>query len=115
MQRSEILEPKEREDDISRSLMMMWSVALTGSKPCQVLSEEAMRALADLHSSRKNIEKIETVLGSEPVFFHFKNLDDYHLLGNGLLPVAWKDARTKERFNILKRVICLLKDKLFGT
>lgn len=114
MQRSEILEPKEREDSISRSLMMMWSVALTGLKPCQMLSEKAMQALADLHSARKNIERTVTASSFERDVLEYIRLGLYHPGDNGASLQPTNDADTKARLNILKRVICLLRQKIFG-
>lgn len=114
MQRSEILEPKEREDNTSASLMMMWSVALTGSKPCQVLSEGAMRALAGLHSSRGNIAGTEIVSSSRLDALVYTLQGAFRVGDNGALKRQMNDANTKVWLTILKRVICLLKEKLFG-
>ena len=114
MQRSEMKELGEREDSISRSLMMMWSVALTGSKPCQVLSEKAIRALADLHSARENSRRIGTAFIIQRHGSVQKRQGHFHPGVSGPLPPQTNDADTKARLTILKHVICLLKEKLFG-
>ena len=114
MQRSEILEPKEQEDSTSASLMMMWSVALTGSKPCQVLSREAIQALADLQSSRKSSERTGTASVFQQHGLVKKHQESSLNGGNGALKHAKKDVPTMDQLIILKLATWLLKRKRSG-
>ena len=54
--RSEMKELGKQEDSTYASLMMMWSVALTGSKPCQAPSLSAILAVQALRSSLLNTD-----------------------------------------------------------
>ena len=114
MQRSEILELGEREDNISRSLMMMWSVALTGSKPCQMPSEKAIKAYLDHLLLRENLKEIGTALNIQHSSYLATDQEYYQRGGNGHLRQRGKIARMMEKLITLKLVTCLLKRKHSG-
>ena len=101
-------------DSTSASLMMMWSVALTGSKRLNALSEEATRALRDLHSSRKNIERIETSF----VIQHHGSVPKRRGISRpgGCTPKRprKKDAPTMDKSIILRLATWLLRRKRSG-
>ena len=114
--RSEMKELGELGDNISVLLMMMWSVALSGLRPCAVLSREALQALVDLQSSRKSIVETETSSNMD------SSLDSYHHAIQGSYPLGEctpkrrrkKIASTMDQSIILKLATWLLKRKRSG-
>jgi len=114
LQRSEMKAHDELKDSISSSLMMMWSVTLTGSKPLKVPSKEAIKACQDLQSSPKNIEKTETVLNFQRDYLEYINLGLYHPGVNGALPQRIGTVSITAQSIISKLVTWLLKLKRFG-
>jgi len=116
LQRSEITQPKEPQDSTSSLLMMMWSVALSGSNPCVVPSRKAIQALADLHSFRESFVKTGTSLNTE------YSQDYYHhaIQGSSLLGGCTPKRLRKKIVNmmdqsiILKLATWLLKRKRSG-
>jgi hypothetical protein len=94
--------------------MMMWSVVLTGSKPCTVPSREVIQAVRDLRSLQEPSEKTETVSDSLSAYSQGIPLVNYpHGVSGAWKPVK-RLATTKGKWTISKLATWLLKQVISG-
>lgn len=114
MRRSEMKEHEELKDSISSSLMMMWSVALTGSKQLKVPSVEAIKACQDLRPLRGSSERNGIASYTQPFSSQKKNQEEFQHGVNGVSKLPKNHANTTAQSIILKLATWLLKRKRSG-